>query len=240
MLEPAESKHSFTPKEVLQRRGYLLRALDRFYELLRDLSESPSKITTRIAAQTIFFLWLIRYGCRFEHPGVTFGPTRLMVLCPRTDSEREYSFVIRAMLILRLLWRGKDAIASHIKVDPRHGELHDDLYGFAVHSRWALARAYLLALDHGNANLAQRIAAAALEILPATHRLGPVDADAERETMAQLDADLGCTPSETEALLHCCEEFERAAKLKVAAAAAAPAPRRTTKRQPKRGEAQIS
>jgi hypothetical protein len=207
----------------LQRRTYLVKALDRFHELLRDLSENPSKITTRIAGQTLFFLWLIRYGCRFEHPGVTHGPTRLMVLCPNTESEREHSFVLRAMRILMALWRGKNAIASHIEVDPRHGELHDDLYGFAVHSRWALARSYLLALGRGDASLAQHIAKAALEILPATHRLGPVDADAERQTMVELDADLGCTSSQTEALLRCCQEFETAAKLKMASTAPAPA-----------------
>ena len=217
-------KEGFTGEEVLQRRTQLLRALDRFYELLKDLSETPSKVSARIAGQTMFFLWLIRYGCRFEHPGVTRGPTRLMVLCPGSDAEREHSFVIRAMWILMALWRGKNAIASHIQVDPRHGELHDDLYGFVVHSRWALARAYLLALEHGDASLAQRIAAAALEILNATHRLGPVDAAAESRTMTELDADLGCSPDQTEALLRCCREFEAAAKLKMAAA---PAPSKT-------------
>ena len=231
--KPTENEHDFTPEEVLRRRGYLLRALDRFYDLLRDLAENPSKITTRIAGQAIFFLWLIRYGCRFEHPGVTRGPSRLMVLYPRTDSEREYSFVIRAMRVLMMLWRGKNAIATHITVDPGHGELHDDLYGLVVHSRWALARAYLLALD-GDASLAQRISAAALEILPATHRLGPVNAEAERETMMLLDADLGCTRSQTEGLLRCYEKFETSAKLKVAAGAAAPAPRRSGKASARR------
>lgn len=206
----------FTAEEVLQRRTQLLRALNRFYELLKDLSENPSKVSTRIAGQTMFFLWLIRYGCRFVHPGVTRGPTRLLVLCPSTDGEREHSFVIRAMWILMALWRGKSAIATQIQVDPRHGELHDDLYGFVVHSRWALVRAYLLAVEHGDAGLAQRIAAAALEILPATHRLGPVNAEAESRTMVELDADLGCAPSQTEALLRCCQEFETAAKLKMA------------------------
>lgn len=221
--QPAQAAKTFTPEEVLQRRAYLLRALDRFHDLLRDLSESPSKITTRIAGQALFFLWLIRYGCRFDHPGVTQGPRRLMVLCPGTESERDYSFVLRAMRILNVLWRGKNAIASHITADPRHGELHDDLYGLAVHSRWALARSYLLALDHGDASLAQHIAKAALEILPATHRLGPVDAEAERETMTQLDLDLGCVEKQTEALLRCCQEFETAAKLKIGSALAATA-----------------
>jgi hypothetical protein len=221
--QPAQAAKVFTPEEVLRRRAYLLKALDRFHDLLRDLLENPSKITTRIAGQTLFFLWLIRYGCRFEHPGVTRGPTRLMVLCPHAESEREHSFVLRAMRILIALWRGKNAIASHIKVDRRHGELQDDLYGFAVHSRWALARSYLLALEHGDASLAQYIAKAALEILPATHRLGPIDAEAERQTMIELDADLGCTPTQTEALLRCCHEFETAAKLKMASVPAAPA-----------------
>ena len=220
--EPQKKKEGFTPEEVLQRRAQLLKALDRFYDLLKDVSENPSKISARIAGQTMFFLWLIRYGCRFVHPGVTKGPTRLLVLCPGADAEREHSFVIRAMWILMALWRGKNAIVPHIQVDPRHGELHDDLYGFVVHSRWALARAYLLAVEHCDAALAQRIAAAALEILPATHRLGPVNAEAESRTMVELDADLGCTLSQTEALLRCCRDFEAAAKLKMTAAPASP------------------
>jgi hypothetical protein len=227
--EPQTKKEGFTAEEVRQRRTQLLRALDRFDELLKDLSENPANVSTRIAGQTMFFLWLIRYGCRFVHPGVTKGPTRLLVLRPGTDAEREHSFVIRVMWILMRLWRGKSAIATQIQVDPRHGELQDDLYGFVVHSRWALARAYLLALEHGDSSLAQRIAAAALEILPATHKLGPVNAEAESRTMVELDADLGCTPSQTEALLRCCQEFETAARLKPASTPASPKTRESGK-----------
>jgi hypothetical protein len=208
-----QTTHIFTPQEVLQRRRLLVRTLDRFNELLKDLLAHRSRITTRIAGQTMFFLWLMRYGCRFEHGGVTGGTTRLMVPYPSAGGEREYSFVIRTMWILLDLWRGDKAIASQIQPDARHGELQDDLYGFAVHSRWALARAYLICLEYGDSSLAQRIAAAALDIIPVMHRLGPIDTAAEKETLTRLDADFGCSSLQTDALLQCCGEFERAAAL---------------------------
>jgi len=213
--QPPNTKREFTSEEVISRRRQMLKALDKFDGLLKDLAADPSKISSRIAGQTMFVFWLMRYGHRFVHRGVASGPKRLLVLAPATTAERDYSFVIRAMWILMAIWRGAHAIAPLIKVDSRHGELQDDLFGLVVHSRWALARAYLATAQQGDMTLALRIKAAALDIYPATQRLGPVDAAAEERTMAQLDGDFGCSASQTEELLHCCREFDSAAKLKM-------------------------
>lgn len=198
---------------MVRRRGQLEDVFDLFDDMLENLREDPSLITSRLAVQTMFVFRLMRYGCSFVHT-TSDGPQKLMVISEGSPGERRYSFVFRAAWMLRQIWTSPKSIASRIRLDPRQSNLPDDIYGFIVVSRWALARAYLeakksdaKAADGKASLLTLSLSRIGKEIYAATVAMGRVDAKEERQTISEMDSDLGCTAAQTEELMRCLHDF---------------------------------
>lgn len=117
-------------------------------------------------------------------------------------------------MILKKIWTGNRSIASQIRLDHRQSKLPDDIYGFIVVSRWALARAYLEAKKSdartGNGKptfLTLGLKKIGKEICSATATMGRVDSVEEMKSISEIDFDIGCTSSQTEELMRCLHEF---------------------------------
>jgi len=204
----------FTAADVLLRRKQLVKALDLFDTMIESLKKDSSLITSRLAVQTMFVFRLMRYGCAHVHNISDGGSQKLMVMSESAWAERRYSFVFRAAMILKQIWAGDRSIASRIRLDPRQSKLPDDIYGFIVVSRWALARAYLEAMkvDAKTPNIPPSKLTLSLrrigkEIYAATVAMGQVDAMEERQTISEMDSDIGCTSAQTEELMRCLSDF---------------------------------
>lgn len=208
----------FSAADVLRRRRQLEKALDLFDTMLEGLKEDPSLITSRLAVQTMFVFRLMRYGSAHVHKISDGGSQKLMVMSESgLGAERRHSFVFRAAWTLKQIWTGDRSIASRIRLDPRQSDLPDDIYGFIVVSRWALARAYLEArkadakAPNGKPSmLTLSLSRIGKEIYAATVAMGRVDEKEERQTISEMDSDLGCTSAQTEELLRCLNEFAAA------------------------------
>jgi hypothetical protein len=205
----------FTAKDVLQRRKQLVKAIDLFDELLKGLKNNPSLITSRVAVQTTFVFRLMRYGLAHVHKISDDKSLRLMVMPERgLGPDRDHSFVYRAACILRQIWASNRSIALHIRLNSHQWELPDDIYKFIVVSRWALARAYLESkiddakVEDGVASkMTLTLSKIGKDIYAATAAMGPVDAEAEKQTISEMDAEIGCTSVQTEELMRCLREF---------------------------------
>jgi hypothetical protein len=201
----------FTAADMLHRRKQLVKALNLFDTMLDDLKKSPLLITSRLAVQTMFVFRLMRYGTAHVHRIANGESQKLMVML---GTDRALSFVLRTAWTLQKIWTSDRSIASHIRLDLRQSELPDDIYGFIVVSRWALARAYLEAkevdakLPNGNPSLLTLgLSRIGKEIYAATVAMGRVDAMEERQTITEMDSDLGCTLAQTEELMRCLRDF---------------------------------
>jgi len=210
---------SFTADQMQLRRKQLVKAFDLFDAMLVDLTENPSLITSRLAVQTMFVFRLMRYGCAHVHNMSDGTSQKLMVMSDGgLEAERPYSFVLRTAWILKRMWTGERPVASRIRLGPRQSELPDDIYGFIVVSRWALARAYLESKKSDERVLggkARKLTATlnriGKEIYAATASMGRVDPNEERQTIAEMDSDIGCTSTQNEELMGCLREFGAAA-----------------------------
>lgn len=214
--EPAPSGikvRIFTKEQIERRRAKLRKTLDAFDDMLTQLARDPSTISSRLAIQTAFMIRLMLYGCTFDHLGPDGEKARLMVLAPHDDADREYSFALRIARMLKMIWVGftGDAIVDHIRIDVRYETLPDDLFGLVVMSRWGIARAFIAATA-SDERLKSRIGSTAAQIYLATARLGPIDPEAEKRIIAQLDSSLGFSEADTETLIRYCRELSLATK----------------------------
>lgn len=205
----------FTAADVQARRKQLVKVLDLFDAMLKGLKDAPSLITSRLAVQTMFVFRLMRYGVAHVHKMSDGGSQKLMVMSEGGwGADRRLSFVLRAAMTLKQIWAGDRSIASRIRLDPRQSELPDDIYGFIVVSRWALARAYLESknadakVPNGKPSLlTMGLSRIGKEIYAATVAMGRVDALEERQTIFEMDSDLGYTSVQTEEVMRCLRDF---------------------------------
>jgi hypothetical protein len=205
----------FTTKELLHRRQQLVKALDLFDAMLVGLKKDPSLITSRVAVQTMFVFRLMRYACSHIHKMAKGEPQKLMVMSEcDLGADRRHSFVFRSAWALKQIWTGSDSIASRIRLDSRQSELPDDIFGFIVVSRWALARAYLEAtkadekVPGARSKLVLSLGKYGKEIYAETLAMGRIDALEEAQTIAEMDSDLGYTWDQTEELIRCLRNFD--------------------------------
>ena len=218
--DPDMGPKVFSAEEMLRRRQQLEKALDIFDKMLEGLGEDPSLISSRLAVQTMFVFRLMRYGCAHVHKMSDGGSQKLMVMSESgLGTERRHSFAFRAAWILKQIWTGDRSIASRIRLDPRQSELPDDIFGFIVVSRWALARAYLEAKsvdakapNHKPSLLTVSLGRIGKEIYAATVAMGRVDAMEEKHTISEMDSDLGYNSAQTEDLMSSLRDFAAADK----------------------------
>ncbi len=209
---------TFTEEQITRRRAKLRKTLDEFEKMLSDLAYEPSKISNRLAIQTVFMIRLLLYGCTFEHLCSNGQKVRLMKLAPTSSDDREYSFALRIARLLKMIWVGFShhvAIADHIPITAKHTALPDDFCFFVIVSRWGIARAFLASsAGPSRDSLQQKIGITAAQLYAATAKFGPVDAEAEQRIILQLDSTLGFAEAESHVLIEHCRHFAMAASLK--------------------------
>jgi hypothetical protein len=198
--QPISGTRRFTAEDLLRRQKNLMKAMDAYQDLLSACAKGKSKVSSRLAAQSVFMIQLMALACTLEHRLDEGQPGRLMVIYPGHESERERSFALRVARMLKSIWMGEESIAAKVYLQQNYPSLPDDIFDWIVISRWAIARAYLDG-RHASGLVPAQIEKLAKQVYSATADLGPIAQDAESERMKELDAGIGKTPDQTEALL---------------------------------------
>lgn len=204
--KPGVSTGPYTAEQVDSRRKRLVRVLDKFDEMLKGLRREPTTVSTRLLLQTLFVIGLLRYGCAFEHRGAPAGWTRLVRVASDFGRERKYTFAVRAVWMLMELWVGSNPPVAGMGIEPSEEGMADDVFAFVVASRWAIARSYLSTREESETH-ATHILRVAPGLFRSTMRFGPVDANAEAETMRLLDEGVGAGQDDSEELVEWCRQL---------------------------------
>lgn len=200
--EPVSREHA--EKQTLD----IQRAVTVFDKHLAELKEEKTPPPRKLTAETCFILRLMVEACRRPlqiKDGEDLDELFALDLVPKPH-DRERSFPVRVGKILNCLWVGTrttPSLLSRISIDRHQTEVPYDIFATIASTRWALARSVMAMASAGpkQDQLASMITRGALEIWRATNAWPAINAEAELEFAAKMDAAMGLDADETDLLL---------------------------------------
>ena len=202
----------FAPTDIQNRKRQLLKAMKAFESMLDQIAQDPMLISSRLKAQTVFILDLMRLACAKDHLLRDGTRVRLMRIAPESRGGRELTFAYRAWQVLKPIWIGsRDAapLLDHLRIDHYHESMPAEDSVLIAMSRWAVARAFLSAsASKPGKGIAKALGNYGVIIFRSSipfHSL--VNTESEQRFFGDLDASLGLQKNDTDDLMEQCRKF---------------------------------